>query len=108
MTAWYSNGQKMLESTTKDYKPITIVVWKPNGEKGHVITSFLYPTADFDFNEFYDRLTEKGFVIYPGKVTKADCFRIGHIGHLFPDDTEALLGAIREVANDMNLLGEAA
>ena len=76
--------------------------------QGHVITSFLYPTADFDFNEFYNRLTGKGFVIYPGKVTKADCFRIGHIGHLFPEDTEALLGAIREVANDMNLSGEAA
>ena len=108
MTAWYSNGQKMLESTTQDYKPTTIVVWKPNGEKGHVITSFLYPTADFDFNDFYDHPTKKGFVIYPGKVTKADCFRIDHIGHLFPEDTEELLGAIREVAKDMNLLGEAA
>ena len=42
-------------------------------------------------------------VIYPGKVTKADCFRIGHIGHLFPEDTEALLRAIREVSIEMNL-----
>ena len=75
--------------------------------QGHVITSFLYPTADFDFNEFYDRLTEKGFVIYPGKVTKADCFRIGHIGHLFPADTEALLVTIRAVVAEMNLSIEA-
>ena len=93
----------MLESTTKDYKPTTIVVWKPNGEKGHVITSFLYPTAAFDFNEFYDRPTKKGFVIYPGKVTKADCFRIGHIGHLFPADTEMLLAAVEDVVGEMNL-----
>ncbi|MFP6872159.1 MAG: 2-aminoethylphosphonate--pyruvate transaminase [Verrucomicrobiales bacterium] len=74
--------------------------------QGNIITSFLYPTAGFNFDEFYDRLNGKGFVIYPGKVTKADCFRIGHIGHLFPRDTEALLGAIREVANEMNLLDE--
>ena len=58
---------------------------------------------DFDFDEFYNRLNEKGFVIYPGKVTKANCFRIGHIGHLFPADTEALLAAIRAVAAEMNL-----
>ena len=71
--------------------------------QGHIITSFLYPTDDFDFNDFYDRLNNKGFVIYPGKVTKADCFRIGHIGHLFPKDTEALLVAIGEVVTKMNL-----
>ena len=58
---------------------------------------------DFDFDEFYNRLNEKGFVIYPGKVTKADCFRIGHIGHLFPEDTKALLAAIQKVSSDMNL-----
>ena len=71
--------------------------------QGHIITSFLYPAADFDFDDFYDRLNERGFVIYPGKVTKADCFRIGHIGHLFPKDTETLLAAIREVADEMNI-----
>ena len=79
----------------------------PKNLQGHIITSFLYPTDDFDFNEFYDRLNDKGFVIYPGKVTKADCFRIGHIGHLFPADTEALLTAIRAVVAEMNLSLEA-
>ena len=75
----------------------------PENLQGHIITSFLYPTDDFDFDEFYNRLNEKGFVIYPGKVTKANCFRIGHIGHLFPADTDALLTAIRAVAGEMNL-----
>ncbi len=75
----------------------------PENLQGHIITSFLYPTDDFDFNVFYDRLNDKGFVIYPGKVTKADCFRIGHIGHLFPADTEALLAAIGEVCSEMKL-----
>ena len=69
--------------------------------QGHIITSFLYPENDFDFGEFYDRLNDKGFVIYPGKVTQADCFRIGHIGHLFPRDTEMLLQAIKEVLSEM-------
>jgi len=75
----------------------------PENLQGHIITSFLYPTDDFDFNEFYDRLNAKGLVIYPGKVTQADCFRIGHIGHLFPEDTKVLLAAIEEVITEMNL-----
>ncbi len=75
----------------------------PEDLQGHIITSFLYPTDDFDFDDFYNRLNDKGYVIYPGKVTQANCFRIGHIGHLFPKDTEALITAIGEVVADMNL-----
>ena len=75
----------------------------PEEVQGHIITSFLYPADDFGFNDFYDRLNNKGFVIYPGKVTKADCFRIGHIGHLFPEDTKVLLASIEEVITEMNL-----
>ena len=32
-TSWYSNGRKKWETTYKDGKPMSIVVWKPNGEK---------------------------------------------------------------------------
>jgi 2-aminoethylphosphonate-pyruvate transaminase len=48
----------------------------------------------FDFPTFYDRLHDLGFVIYPGKVSGADCFRIGTIGRIFPDDVRALLRAV--------------
>ena len=53
--------------------------------QSHIITSFRYPAhPNFDFNGFYARLSERGFVIYPGKVSGADCFRIGTIWHIFP------------------------
>ena len=57
----------------------------------------------FSFEIFYDRLNERGFVIYPGKVTDADCFRIGNIGRLFPEDMKSLLTATREVFEEMNV-----
>ena len=44
-----------------------------------------------------------GQVIYPGKVLDADCFRIGNIGHLFPDDMNNLLASIRTVCIDMGI-----
>jgi len=65
--------------------------------RGYIITSFLYPENErFDFLEFYELLNQKGFVIYPGKLSKVDCFRIGHVGRIFPDDVRGLLQAVRE------------
>lgn len=69
----------------------------PDRSQGPIITSFLYPESDFDFAGFYDRLKQKGFVIYPGKISDADTFRIGNIGDVFPSDMEALLKAISEI-----------
>ena len=73
-------------------------------DQGYIITSFRYPThSNFKFDRFYRLLSEKGFVIYPGKVTNADCFRIGHIGQIYPDDITALLEAIRVTLAEMNV-----
>ena len=69
----------------------------PDASQGPIITSFLYPSADFDFQAFYNQLKAKGFVIYPGKISDADTFRIGNIGDIFPNDMEALLQAIRSI-----------
>ena len=95
--------QKNHEACVTGMRAMGFTEYVPENLQGHIITSFLYPTDDFDFNEFYDRLNNKGFVIYPGKVTQANCFRIGHIGHLFPEDTKVLLAAIEEVITEMNL-----
>jgi 2-aminoethylphosphonate-pyruvate transaminase len=73
-------------------------------QQSYIITTFLYPEhPNFDFAEFYDRLSERGFVIYPGKLTEADCFRLGNIGRLDAEHIEALLGAIGETLNEMEV-----
>jgi 2-aminoethylphosphonate-pyruvate transaminase len=72
--------------------------------QSHIITSFRFPAHPrFDFPVFYDRLSELGFVIYPGKVSDADCFRIGTIGHIFPQDIQALVAAISRVLAEMHV-----
>ena len=43
------------------------------------------------------QLKEKGFVIYPGKISKADTFRIGNIGDVYPDDFVRLYWAQNEM-----------
>jgi len=74
-------------------------------DQGYIITSFRYPAhPNFDFDEFYRRLNEKDYVIYPGKVSTADCFRIGSIGRIFPADVRSLLAAIRDTLAEMGVM----
>ena len=67
-----------------------------------IITSFHCPDlAAFDFQNFYDALKGYGFVIYPGKVSNADCFRIGTIGDVYKDDVLELLKKIEDVMSGL-------
>jgi len=68
----------------------------------HIITTFHCPDDPaYDFQSFYDKLSERGMVIYPGKVTGASCFRIGNIGRLYSSDMDTLLLAIESVVRQM-------
>ena len=72
--------------------------------QSNIITSFRFPAhPNFDFKQFYQRLSDQGFVIYPGKVSDADCFRIGTIGHLCPEDVTSLVAAIRGTLHAMQI-----
>ena len=72
--------------------------------QSHVITAFRYPSDEgFNFEEFYRRLAEKGLIIYPGKVSQADCFRIGTIGRISPDDVRRLVSAVADVLREMGV-----
>ncbi len=72
--------------------------------QSYIITTFHYPAAArFVFAEFYQRLFHRGFVIYPGKLTKLDCFRIGNIGRIGANEVRALLSAIADVLKEMGL-----
>ena len=55
----------------------------PDDLQAPIIVTFHMPSHPrFVFQRFYDRLKDRGYVIYPGKLTVADSFRIGCIGAL--------------------------
>ena len=62
-----------------------------------IIATFVPPPGrPFDFKALYDRLAARGLVIYPGKLTDAQTFRIGCIGALEDADFDDLVAAIAE------------
>jgi len=66
-----------------------------------IISTFLYPEHEkFAFPDFYRRLSARGFLIYPGKLTQASCFRVGNIGRLDEADMRALLKAVAAVLRE--------
>ena len=52
---------------------------------------------------FDHRLKDRGFVIYPGKLTVADSFRIGCIGRIGATEINGALSAVREVLTEMGV-----
>lgn len=73
-------------------------------KQGYIISSFIYPEdANFNFETFYMKLNERDYVIYPGKLSQVDCFRVGNIGRLKQEHMEGLLTAIKEVLAEMNV-----
>lgn len=74
----------------------------PDELQSPIITSFLYPDQSFDFNVFYEALKQRGFVIYPGKISEAPTFRIGNIGDVFPTDFARLVEEVQAIRGSGN------
>ena len=69
----------------------------PDDCQSPIITSFMNPDDPaYEFKKFYDELKGRGWVVYPGKVTGADTFRIGNIGDVHPADVAELIKAVAE------------
>ncbi len=68
----------------------------PRKLQSPIITSFYYPNEKFEFIKFYEILKKHGFLIYPGKLSSMNMFRIGSIGDIESEDIEKFLGTIKD------------
>ena len=69
-----------------------------------IIYTFHMPKSPaFKFQQFYDALKDRGYVIYPGKLTVADSFRIGCIGRINADHMRAFLAVVADVLNELGV-----
>lgn len=76
----------------------------PDALQAPIIVTVRMPADPrFEFERFYERLSQRGFVIYPGKLTVADSFRIGCIGRLGEAEMRGVLDAIRDIVGEMGV-----
>jgi 2-aminoethylphosphonate-pyruvate transaminase len=68
-----------------------------------IVTVRMPADPKFHFETFYERLAQRGYLIYPGKLTVADSFRIGCIGALGEAEMRGVLQAITEVIAELGV-----
>lgn len=64
--------------------------------QGPIITTYLYPeNFKVDFADMHEFLKQNGYVIYPGKLTDIDTFRLGNIGEIYEEDIVRILSLFK-------------
>jgi 2-aminoethylphosphonate-pyruvate transaminase len=97
----YRNNHKLLVDGMRALGFETLL---PDRLQAPIIVTFHMPSdPKFVFDQFYDGLKDRGFVIYPGKLTVADSFRIGCIGRVGELEMKAFLAAAKDVMNGLGV-----
>jgi 2-aminoethylphosphonate-pyruvate transaminase len=68
-----------------------------------IVTFHSPPDPAYDFSEFYRRVRDRGFILYPGKLTAVDTFRVGCIGAIGADVLRQAVAAVAEVLRAMGV-----
>ncbi|WP_170428264.1 2-aminoethylphosphonate--pyruvate transaminase [Ruegeria arenilitoris] len=73
-----------------------------------IIVTFFCPADEkFVFDQFYNLMKSKGFIIYPGKLTVVDSFRVGCIGQMDEDVMRKVVTAAKESLEEMGVTSAA-
>lgn len=90
----YRNNNELL---IRGMKELGFSPYISSDRQGSIITTFFYPdSCNFSFQEMYNFIKERGYAIYPGKVTEADTFRIGNIGEIYEEDILKVVNLFKE------------
>ena len=69
-----------------------------------IIVTFHAPAdPNYAFRPFYDAVREHGFILYPGKLTEVETFRVGCIGAIGPDEMKAAVAAVAATMKELGI-----
>jgi 2-aminoethylphosphonate-pyruvate transaminase len=69
-----------------------------------IIVTFHAPgDPRYDFKTFYASARERGFILYPGKLTQMETFRVGCVGAIGPNEMEQAVQAVALALEDMGI-----
>ncbi|WP_373377205.1 2-aminoethylphosphonate--pyruvate transaminase [Cupriavidus nantongensis] len=76
----------------------------PAAVQAPIIVTFHAPAdARYDFKTFYAKVRERGYILYPGKLTQVETFRVGCIGAIDDNEMRNVVTAIGEVLREMGI-----
>jgi 2-aminoethylphosphonate-pyruvate transaminase len=85
-------------------RALGVKTFLPDGVQSPIIVTFhAPPDPAYDFSEFYRRVRDRGFLLYPGKLTAVDTFRVGCIGAIGADTLRQAVAAIADALREMGV-----
>jgi 2-aminoethylphosphonate-pyruvate transaminase len=76
---------------------------RPQIQAPIIVTFHAPPDAAYTFTDFYARVRDKGFILYPGKLTRLETFRVGCIGAIGSDEMRHAVNAVRDTLREMGI-----
>ncbi|MDJ0950695.1 MAG: 2-aminoethylphosphonate--pyruvate transaminase, partial [Alphaproteobacteria bacterium] len=99
--ARYQENRRLL---VDGMRGLGLETYLPDALQAPIIVTFHAPAdGAFDFETFYGVLARDGFLIYPGKLTAAETFRIGCIGQLGPEQMREVVAAAGRALDHMGV-----
>jgi 2-aminoethylphosphonate-pyruvate transaminase len=69
-----------------------------------IIVTFHAPAdSRYDFKSFYAAVRERGYILYPGKLTQVETFRVGCIGAIDANEMRNVVTAVRQTMQDLGI-----
>ncbi len=92
------------ETLTAGMRALGFRVFLPPAIQAPIIVTFHAPAdARYTFKEFYERVRDRGFVLYPGKLTQVETFRVGCIGAITATEMRHAVNAVADTLADMGI-----
>ncbi len=99
--ARYTSNYQMLMSGMRELGLRQFL--KPEIQAPIIVTIHAPDTPKYNFQDFYERVREKGFILYPGKLTEVETFRVGCIGAIGPQEMRSAVCAMRDALGEMGI-----
>ncbi|HTE93782.1 MAG TPA: 2-aminoethylphosphonate--pyruvate transaminase [Bradyrhizobium sp.] len=92
------------EALVAGMRELGLRAFLPAAIQAPIIVTFHAPTdAKYTFKDFYERVRGTGFILYPGKLTQVETFRVGCIGAIGPAEMRHAVNAVRDTLAEMGI-----
>jgi 2-aminoethylphosphonate-pyruvate transaminase len=100
LARYTANCEALIKGTTEmGLRPFL----DPRSQAPIIVTFHAPADPKYTFKEFYQRVRDKGFILYPGKLTELETFRIGCIGAIGPEEMRHAVNAVRDTLREMGI-----
>jgi 2-aminoethylphosphonate-pyruvate transaminase len=96
--------QKNCDQLVSGMQALGFSSFLPRAVQAPIIVTFHAPADPaYDFKRFYQEVKRRGYILYPGKLTQLETFRVGCIGHFGPEGMNGAVAAIGDAIKAMGI-----